>query len=235
MSFSTAGQAPASSLLYGNNTRVRLRSAVALTLSVLLVAFASACGGSSNSNANNTPAIVSITPNTATAGSAAITITVSGANFVSGAVVMFGTTSLTTTFVSNTQLTAVVPASSLLNGGVINVTVVNPDKTASGAAGFAIAPSVPPPAVSITSLQPASVVAGSGAFTLTVNGSGFTSSSVLSFNSVALTTTLVNANQVTATVPASAIATSGTVPVTVTNPPNFTVNAGNSVNFTILP
>jgi hypothetical protein len=235
MSLRSAGHSPVSSLQSGNKTRARLRSAVGVILSVLLVAFAGACGGSSNSAANNTPAIVGITPNITTAGSADLTITVSGANFISGAVVMFGTTALTTTFVSASQLTAVVPAASLTNGGVINVTVVNPDKTASAAVGFAIAPSVPPPAISITSIQPASAVAGSGAFTLTVNGSGFTSSSVLSFNSVKLTTTLVNVNQVTATIPATAITTAGTVPVTVTNPPNFTVNVGNSVNFTILP
>lgn len=72
----------------------------------------------------------------------------------------------------------------------------------------------------ITELAPNSATAGSAAFTLTVNGSNFGAKAVVNWNGVAQTanTTFVSASQLMVAVPASAIATSGTVSVTVTNP-----------------
>jgi len=54
------------------------------------------------------------------------------------------------------------------------------------------------PVPEITSLSPTGVTAGSGAFTLTVNGSGFINGSVVNFNGNARTTTYVSATQLTA-------------------------------------
>lgn len=70
----------------------------------------------------------------------------------------------------------------------------------------------------IAQLSPDSATAGGEAFSLTVNGSNFAAKAVVNWNGMAQTTTYVSANQLTAAVPASAIAASGTVPVTVTNP-----------------
>lgn len=72
----------------------------------------------------------------------------------------------------------------------------------------------------ISALAPSSATAGSGAFTLTVNGTNFGSKAVVNWNGVAQTsnTTFVSASQLTVAVPASAIMTAGTVTVTVTNP-----------------
>ena len=94
------------------------------------------------------------------------------------------------------------------------------------------APLASNPAPAITTLLPATVVAGSGATTLTINGSNFVSGAVVSFNGTARTTTFVNASQVTAALLAADVATAGTFPVTVTNP---TPGGGtsNSVNFTV--
>ena len=69
----------------------------------------------------------------------------------------------------------------------------------------------------IAQLSPSSVNAGA-AFTLTVNGSNFLATAAVNFNGVAQATTHVSANQITANIPGSADMTSGTVPVTVTNP-----------------
>jgi hypothetical protein len=74
------------------------------------------------------------------------------------------------------------------------------------------------PVPSITSVNPLSAAAGGPAFTLTVNGSGFISSSVVNFNGSARTTTFVSATQIKASILASDIATSGTANVTATNP-----------------
>ena len=70
----------------------------------------------------------------------------------------------------------------------------------------------------IAALSPSSMAAGSPTFTLTVNGSNFNSNAAVNWNGVAQTTTMVSGNQVTVAVPASAVASSGAVSVTVTNP-----------------
>jgi hypothetical protein len=77
-----------------------------------------------------------------------------------------------------------------------------------------VAGSVP----AIAALSPASMTAGSAAFTLTVNGTNFGSQAVVNWNGAARTTTFVSGNQVTAAIPAADVATAGSAAVTVTNP-----------------
>jgi FG-GAP-like repeat/Abnormal spindle-like microcephaly-assoc'd, ASPM-SPD-2-Hydin len=67
-------------------------------------------------------------------------------------------------------------------------------------------------------LSPAAVAPGSAGFTLTVNGTGFVSGAVVSWNASPLATTFVSGSQLSATVPASDIAVAGTASVTVLNP-----------------
>lgn len=73
------------------------------------------------------------------------------------------------------------------------------------------------PTPAITSISPTSVTAGSSAMTLTVNGSGFVSTSVVQVGGTAEATQYVSASQLTATVPASQIANGGNLAVTVVN------------------
>jgi hypothetical protein len=70
----------------------------------------------------------------------------------------------------------------------------------------------------LNELAPAFVSAGNAAFTLTVSGSGFQSSTTLYWGSTALSTQVKSALQLTATVPASAIVNAGTVALTAQNP-----------------
>ena len=70
----------------------------------------------------------------------------------------------------------------------------------------------------ITELSPDNANAGGPAFTLTVNGSSFATNAVVNWNGAPQTTTYVTRKQLMAAIPATAIATPGTVPVTVTNP-----------------
>jgi uncharacterized protein (TIGR03437 family) len=77
--------------------------------------------------------------------------------------------------------------------------------------------SAPPPAPSITSLSPNYVVAGSKAFSLQIDGSGFVSSATVLWDGVPLSTSFVSANQVTGSVPATQIASAGTAAVAVLN------------------
>jgi len=70
--------------------------------------------------------IVELNPNQAAAGGAALNVTVSGANFVSGATVQWNGQPRPTTFVSATQLTVQIPASDFATGGKATVSVENP-------------------------------------------------------------------------------------------------------------
>ena len=74
------------------------------------------------------------------------------------------------------------------------------------------------PVPAITTLLPTGTTAGSGAFTLTVNGTGFINGSVVNFNGSARATTYVSATQLTAAILAADIASAGTPAITVTNP-----------------
>ena len=72
----------------------------------------------------------------------------------------------------------------------------------------------------IVQLAPSSVNHGGGTFMLTVNGTSFNANplAVVNFNGTAMTTAYITNKQVTATIPASAIAAAGNISVTVTNP-----------------
>src|SRR5579863_6215035 len=86
------------------------------------------------------------------------------------------------------------------------------------AAGGSRAVAVSNPVPYIDSLSPLSAAPGGAQFTLTVNGTGFESGiSTVEWNGTALATTFVSAEQLTATVPASNIASAGTAAVTVVN------------------
>ncbi len=184
---------------------------------------------------NPVPVITSIVPPSATAGGGEVTLTVNGSGFVNGAVVRWNGSARPTAFVSDTELTATIPAADIATAGTASITVLNPDPdVASAPFTFSINNPVP----TISSLSPASATAGGAAFTLTVNGSGFVSGSVVRWNGSARPTAFVSATQLTAAIPAADIAVAGTASVTVFNPApgggessarTFTINASNPV------
>ena len=74
------------------------------------------------------------------------------------------------------------------------------------------------PIPTASSLSPATAVAGGPAFTLTVSGSNFRSSSVIRWNGAARPTTFTNTSQLKTTIGASDIGVAGTAQVTVFTP-----------------
>jgi uncharacterized protein (TIGR03437 family) len=187
--------------------------------------------------AADAPAISILSPNSATAGGAAFTLTANGSGFVTGSAVQWNGTALLTTYVSPTQLTASVSASLIATPGTANVTVSNPG----GPTASALAFTINPVAFSLISIAPSSATAGGTAFTLTANGSGFITGSAVQWNGTALSTTYVSPTQLTASVSASLIATPGAANVTVSNPGGiatnaltFTINVTSSGGLTIL-
>ena len=90
----------------------------------------------------------------------------------------------------------------------------------------------------ISQLSPGSTTAGSAQFQLEVDGSNFSTSAVVNFNGTAQATTFVNTGKLEAAIPSAAVMTSGTVPVTVTNPAtsvryNMPATTSTPVNFMI--
>jgi hypothetical protein len=105
-------------------------------------------------------------------------------------------------------------ATALVSSSSYDPTAPNNQSTGSTTVTGSLYGSVP----SITSISPSLVQAGSAAFTLTVSGTGFNSSSTVNLGSTSLTTTYTSATQLTANVTAQQIATYGWAAVTVSNP-----------------
>src|SRR5216110_210316 len=165
---------------------------------------------------NPVPTITSISPTSTTVGSAQFTLTVNGTKFVSTSTVNWNGSALTTTFVSSIKLTAIVPAANVATAGTASITVVNPSP--GGGTSNSVTFTINNPVPTTTSISPNCTTAGSADFTLTVNGTNFVSTSTVNWNGAPLATSFVSSTQLTATVPASLVATAGTASVTVANP-----------------
>jgi hypothetical protein len=205
---------------------MQLRSVVSIAVAGFLLW---GCGGGSSTTAapntpasvfsvNSAPAISSLAPTAVTSGGPAFTLSVNGSSFVASSAVQWNGQALSTTFVSDTQLTAAVPASDIATAGTATVTVSSPAPGGgtSTAARFDINGTNPAPA--IATLVPSSVTTGGAAFTLAVNGSNFVASSTVNWNGAALATTYISDTNLTASVSASDIASAGTASVTVSSP-----------------
>jgi hypothetical protein len=144
------------------------------------------------------------------------TLTASGANFVAGAKIVFGVTSLATTLTNATTLSAVIPSSLLVGAGSVPVKVVNP--APGGGDSSAIAFTVANPTAALDSINPSAAFVGSASIPMTVTGAGFVAGSSVVWNGTPLVTTFVSATSVRATVPAGSLGAAGDFPVAVANP-----------------
>jgi hypothetical protein len=168
--------------------------------------------------ANPAPIISSISPSSAQEGSSAFALTVAGSSFISSSIVTWNGANLPTTYLSATQLTAQVPASDVSSAGTASIAVVTPAPGGGTSSALTFTVTSVNPSPTLTSLSPASALAGSGTFALTVNGSGFIAASIVHWNGAALPTTYVSATQLSAQVPATDVANVGSASVTVVNP-----------------
>ncbi len=165
---------------------------------------------------NPAAAISSLVPASATAGSGAFTLTVNGTGFVAGSAIYWNGSPLTSTIVSSTQMTAAVPAGDVATAAVVPIQVEVPPP--GGGLSTASTFSVNNPAPAIASLFPSSIATGGAGFTLTVQGSNFTSSSTVQWNGSNRATTFVGKTQLQAAIPAADIAAAGAYTVTIVTP-----------------
>lgn len=172
-----------------------------------------------NNFAFNGPRIFSLTPTSASAGGAQLTLTVTGTG-LTGGTIMFGSTALTTTGVpTDTQLSATIPSSALI-GGSQSVTVTNPTPATSNSVPFAVL-ALSPAISGCTSSVPATVSSCSTPVQqavltpvqVTLTGQNFSKSAKVQFNgsSAGITTQFNSATSVTATLPSSLLAGFGSV------------------------
>ncbi|HXY23731.1 MAG TPA: IPT/TIG domain-containing protein [Candidatus Acidoferrum sp.] len=187
---------------------------------------------------NPAPVLASLSPSSGNVAGPAFTLTVTGTGFISGATVQFNGANRTTVFGSATSVTASILASDLSTAGTFKVTVTNPTPTVGPSNQLSFTVDNPVPTVGSVNSAGQTHVPGGAAFTLTVNGTNFVSSSVVNFSvgtaaSKAETTTFVSGTQITASISANDVATAGTANVTVTNPsPGGGTTAANTT-FTI--
>lgn len=159
-----------------------------------------------------TPFIESFEPESANAGAGPFTLTIVGQNFAPDSAVTLGTRSATTRYVSSTRLSVDVLASDIAAPGVLPVTVTNGGVT-SAPVNLPIVLIVPV----ISALDPAIVPAGDPGFTLNVQGTNFSSTSIIHFDGVAQSGTRFNAatNSLSLIVTASQVAAARSIAVTV--------------------
>jgi hypothetical protein len=164
--------------------------------------------------ANTQPVVGGFSPASTTAGGPSFTLILTGTGFTAGSVVTFNSNTVSSAYVSATQLQAAIPASAIAVAGTPFVTVANPGGIPSVVASFTVNNPVP----EASSLSPSSVPAGNAAITLNVTGTNFNASSAILVNGSSRATTLVSSTSLSAALTASDFAHSGTLSVTVNNP-----------------
>lgn len=179
---------------------------------------------------SSSPKITSLSPGNTIAGSVGFPLTITGTGFSSTSVIVWNGTDLTTTYLNSTQLNAEISASLVASSAAIPVTVRTPSAT--GGTSTAQTFNVNAPVPTIAGINPTVVSAGSGGITLTVNGTNFVQNSTVKLAGSNRTTVFVSPTQLTATVPASDLASAATPAITVfnTTPQGGTSNA---VNLTV--
>lgn len=204
--------------LLNRERRATLRS-ILFTLAVLTLAVGEiSCQQVAN---NPSPSITSLSPATATAGGTGFLLTINGSGFAPQSVIAFNGVSRTDTmFLTGNQLTTMIQPSDIANAGTLNVGVTTPPP---GGGTTSTLPFVIGPGLSgvpqLNSISPTSTFAGGTGLILTVTGTGFNSTSVVTLNNSNRTTALVNAGELQAEVLSTDLMAAGTFAVGVTNPP----------------
>lgn len=159
------------------------------------------------------PQIAALSPVSAGVGER-VALVVTGSGFAPKAAVSVGGTAVATTFVSETELDAAVPATALGTAAVLQVVVTNVDSQASLPVDFEVRNPVP----AIASVAPASLVAGTPGATVTVNGSGFVATSQAACDGSPRPTTYVAPARISVALLPEDLAAGGDRILTVTNP-----------------
>ncbi len=196
---------------------------LALAASLKVTVFTDLPGGGTSAEVpfdvlNVVPSLTDLAPSSAMVGSGDTGLTLTGSDFAPGVRVTFDGTDLSIGSSTATTIVTTIPASLLTAQGSHNVVVVNhgPGGGPSTPIAFTV---TNPAAINVSSVNPNSALAGDPTLGITIVGNGFVASSSVTFNGNAISSSFVDSNHLTATVPAARLATAGNFNIVVTNPP----------------
>lgn len=175
------------------------------------------CGGVINLPV---PVVNSLSPASVPENSVTFTLTVMGSGFAPSSTITFNNAPRQTIFLTPSQLTTIVNPGDVSTPGTILVGVTTP------APGGGISQTVDlnvtataSPVPSILSITPTSIPASGGVTTITINGSNFVPTSVVTVNGANRQTNYASGAILTFGLQSSDIATAGTLRIAVLNPP----------------
>jgi uncharacterized protein (TIGR03437 family) len=186
----------------------------------------------SGSGASGTITLSSVSPTVLSAGTQS-QLSLFGSNFTQNTVVHFNNNVVSSSYQNSTYIIATIPGS-LVSSGSLPVYVTD-SSTGTSATMFVSVSGGSTGGLSLSSLSPTSVAAGSGSFVLNLYGSGFTSGVLVNFGPYTLSGTLINSGQIQVTIPAQYVTTSQTISVSVgsSNSISFVVGAGSSGSLSV--
>lgn len=210
------------SLVSPSRLQVAVPDSLLVDAAVLPVTVSNPAPGGGTSNrmeftvTNPVPSITQLSLSSALAGTTALVLEITGTSFNSSSRVNFGAVTLTPSATGKTTLTVSIPDSSIATAGLLAVSVFNPSPGGgvSGVMGFTV--TNPGPVISAISVS--SILAGSDAVTLDIEGSNFVRGTTVDFGATSLTPSAQSATRLTVTVPASLMARAGIVGIRASNP-----------------
>lgn len=162
------------------------------------------------------PGLSAMAPMKAIAGGLGLSLVLAGNHFVSWSVVRADGADLPTTYVSETEIHALLPAVRIENAGVLQIDVftTTPGGGKSTTLGFLVENPLP----LLTAISPSSVEVNSADLPITVTGGSFAKTAKVSFDGVDLALTNVSVTSITATIPSTLLHASGSHAIIVSNP-----------------
>ncbi len=176
------------------------------------------------------PLLTQMSPGGATAEGPNFTLTVNGSWLVTGSTILWNSTPLPTTYISNSQLTAAVPASLVISAGSAQISVHQPSPYNQTSNPLTIPVFAAEPVLSGT--RPFRAWPGTGDLVMHVLGTGFLPGSSVYWSGTPIETTYISGIQLDAKVPAYLLTQETLAAIDVINP----VSApSNSKPFTVAP
>jgi hypothetical protein len=160
------------------------------------------------------PTLSLISPDTLPSGSGPTQLVATGGNFASSSTVRLNGSSIPTQFQGSTSLVATIPAPLLASPTTYSVDVLTPGQGTSPSLVLTVGNPVPV----LAGISPASHLAGSPSFALSLTGSSFVPGAEVRWNGIPIGASFVSSTQLQAYVDASLLLVAGPAAIQVENP-----------------
>ncbi len=167
---------------------------------------------------NPSPTISAVSPSVVEVGTASPVVTITGSGFVPTTAIYVNGSARATTFLSSTQVSAVLVAADVSAGATLSLTAVNPKPNGGTSTAVTVMVVVPNPVPTISSLNPAAITVACGSPAISVTGTGFVAATVVEVNGSPRATSFSSASLVSVTLTSSDVSATGTLSLTAVNP-----------------